>query len=452
MSSVWDVIPGRHGAEIFTPVETACRLTAMLPSGIWASPVVRILLLASKSGAVARQVFQKLMENLKECLPDEHERAEWILKNMLYVVCLDESAADLVRKRLYGTRNIKGNVRVVDRDDILTVFVDPRGEGLKFDVVIGNPPYQEVTQKGDHQATPLYPDFWRMAKALSPKHICMIMPSRWMKDSGAKGLKDFREEMLNDPQILELYDVEDSSYCFPGIDLKGGVCYLHWESGNTSLCKSTFRIGEQELISERALNEFDIFVRDPRALTILRKVSAKGERPLQVGATGLGTFGFNTNHPFEKYPSDDSVRLYTGHSSQAWIPRSEIKKKGRDLIDRYKVLSSNVCGEMGSWPATILSSQILIAGPPSACTHTYRILAEFQNADEAQNFANYAKSKFFRFLVYLRKPSITLKNSTFAFVPSLRMDRPWTDADLYDLYELTQAERDHIEKMIKEME
>ena len=129
---------------------------------------------------------------------------------------------------------------------------------MKFDVVVGNPPYQLSDGGAKASASPIYNLFVHQAKKLNPRFLTMIIPSRWF--GGGKGLNDFREEMLNDKRIRKIVDFEDANECFPGVDLAGGVCYFLWNRDSPGSCEVVNRHNTFEVVSTRALNEFKTFI------------------------------------------------------------------------------------------------------------------------------------------------------------------------------------------------
>ena len=168
---------------------------------------------------------------------------------------------------------------------------------MRFDVIIGNPPYQLDTGGSGRQAKPIYHKFISQAKKLSPRYLVMVIPSRWF--SGGFGLDDFRKEMLNDKRIKVLVDFENASDVFPGVDIAGGICYFLWEKDYAGDCTviSTYKGSKVSL--KRPLNEFKIFIRQSQSLPIIRKViesNKKSNKYLDNVIHSIKPFGLPTNY------------------------------------------------------------------------------------------------------------------------------------------------------------
>jgi site-specific DNA-methyltransferase (adenine-specific) len=279
----------------------------------------------------------------------------------------------------------------------------------------------------------------------------MIIPSRWM--AAGLGLGEFRAAMLGDPHIRRLVDYPDSSELFPGVKLMGGACYFLWDRDNPGLCETTLMRDGRELETvERRLDEFDILVRDSRALGILRKVRDKQEPSIFEVLSADKEFGLTSNFDdYEDDPFPSAIPLYAYQRGQrlvGWIDRKKITKS-TDLIDKWKVLIPAAGFESQILPTLVLSS-IRRAPDPSVCTQTYLFLAASSEA-EADHMESYVKTRFFRFLVWLRKVSQHATRSTYAWVPQQSWDRTWTDADLYEKYGITDDEQAFIESIIRPM-
>jgi site-specific DNA-methyltransferase (adenine-specific) len=163
---------------------------------------------------------------------------------------------------------------------------------MKFDVIVGNPPYQMSDGGYGRSASPMYHKFIQQAKKMNPRYLTMIIPSRWF--GGGNGLDDFRKEMLEDSRIRKLVDYENVSECFPGVDIAGGICYFLWDRDNKGLCEVKNILNGKKTISERNLNEFEIFIRNVNALSIIHKVISKKEKTMDEQVSSSKPFGLRT--------------------------------------------------------------------------------------------------------------------------------------------------------------
>lgn len=299
----------------------------------------------------------------------------------------------------------------------------------------------------------IYHLFVEQAKRLEPKFLAMVVPSRWM--AGGRGMDEFRKEMLNSGHLRSLTDFPDSGDAFPGVQIKGGICFFLWDDAHQGDCSVT-RVanGIEYKQAHRALDEFDIFVRDERALGILRKVIAKNEVSVLGLVSGDTPFGIATN--FEGWSEKaDSRRVALHLISKSkrrvgYIKRADIRKNV-DAIDMWKVLVPKAYGAGETFPHQILGKEI-VAKPPSVCTQSYLVVAPFQSEQAAQSFASYYRTRLFRFLVSLRKITQDAFSHMYSWVPQQPWDRKWTDEELYKKYGLTGEEIEYIEKMIRPME
>jgi len=475
--------------EVPTSPGITNQILELLPAWVWQDSTLRWLDPATTSGVFLREVGRRLMSGLETEFPDEVARRNHILHNMLFGIAQTKLSAELSRRTLYYSRlansdrysvsvfpTKEGNIvfqrnqhtfnhgacdmcgapesleRGDDRENYAYSFIHNKEvfDNMEFDVIIGNPPYQlEVPGTSD---VPIYQHFVRQAKSLEPRYISFIIPSRWF--AGGKGLDDFRSEMLADKNVRALVDYPNAADCFPGVEIKGGVCYFLRDRESTGTCTmTTVSGGVTSNPVERKLDEYDVFVRSASALPILGKVQAKGEKTLETIVSGQTPFGLHTNFTgYSAKAKKGSVKLYMNFGSkraERWVPRASVEKND-DLIDKWKVLIPMAYGAGETIPHQILG-QPLLSEPGSCCTQTYLVVGPVKDQAEAEHLEAYLRTRFVRFLVSLRKISQHAGRSTYSFVPAVDLTKSWTDADLYKRYGLTKKEIAYIESQVKAM-
>jgi site-specific DNA-methyltransferase (adenine-specific) len=478
---------------------------------LWSDPTVRFLDPVTKSGVFLREITSRLTQGLADWIPDLQDRVDHILTEQVFGIGITYLTSLMARRSVYcskhadGAHSIarsfdreEGNIwferlehtwsgdkclycgatkRDYDRgpeleshayafihtDDIETRLAELFGEDMHFDVVIGNPPYQLGQSGGDaigSFAMPIYQKFVDAAKALGPRYITMVIPSRWF--AGGRGLDVFRQEMLTDRRLRVLVDYPDSRDVFAGVDIAGGICYFLWDAGWNDRCEvtTTFSDGVAGEPMKRYLDEYDILVRYTEGVSILHRVLTKPEgeafESLAKRVAPIQPFSIRTN--FRGAKSDEGMTapvLIFQKGGTGWIERADIPRN-TEWVDQWKVFLSGTASEHGGQTdrsgTRRVFSRILIGGPGTACTETYLVANRFSTEPEAVNFAAYLRTKFVRFLVSLRTNTQHLYSERFAFVPDLPMDRLWTDAELYEKYGLTSDESEYMESRIRPMD
>ncbi len=320
---------------------------------------------------------------------------------------------------------------------------------MKFDVIVGNPPYQLSEGGFGRSASPIYQKFVQQAKKLSPRYLTMIIPSRWF--GGGKGLDEFRSQMLNDTHIRKIVDFEDSSEVFPGVSVAGGICYFLWERDYQGPCEIVNMNKGVEAVSTRRLNEFSTFIRHSQAVPIIRKILDRDERRMNEQVSAYKPFGLRT---YVKPQKSGDIVLYW-QQGEGPYRRKDITV-GIGMIDKWKVISSRSGHEHAGNPGPDGTRRVLaktIALPPgTVCTETYLVIGSYQTEEQARNLLMYMKTRFFRFLMSLFMYSHGITKETYALIPILDMTEHWTDVKLYKRYHLTQKEIDFIESKIRAME
>lgn len=479
--------------EVFTPPEVANQMLDMLPKEIWSDPNATFLDPACKSGVFLREIAKRLIKGLEDEFPDLDERLEHIFKKQLHGVAITELTSLLSRRSVYCSKypnsrysvvefdNAEGNIRFrhcehewaadgkckycgasreeYDRDLSLETHAyelihqdSPKGMfPMKFDVVIGNPPYQLDTAGAGRQARPIYNLFVSQAMKLKPRYLSMIIPSRWF--AGGMGLDAFREMMTTNGNIREMVDYVNAKDCFPQNSISGGVCYFLWDRDHPGDCAFTNISGAKSNTLVRRLDEWPVLVRYNDAVDIIRKVQEAGEPTLDEIGTALMPFGLSTKTrgSADREAEDDLVL----HSSAgiSYFPRRDLPK-GKELLSGYKVLMSKTGAEHAGEPDKdgrfrVLTKSMAVIGPDHICTHSYFIMGQFESEDEANNLLCYLKTKFVRFLVLQMMTSINVSKAVFAFVPQQDLTRQWTDEELFDKYELSKEERAFVDALIK---
>ena len=319
---------------------------------------------------------------------------------------------------------------------------------MKFDYVIGNPPYQISDGGAGVSATPIYNRFIEAIKTTHPGAICLIIPAKWY--SGGKGLDKFREEMLGDRHISTLVDYSNSLDVFPNVDVAGGVCYFVWKEAYNGKCKYTNYRNGKATTAYRDLNEFQTFIRYPVASEIVKKVKEDGELTLDKVVSSRKPFGLATTAKPMK--TGDITLRYNG--GRGPYKSTEIKV-GTEMIDQWKIIISRLTAEHAGQPAKdgkyrVLSTMELLK-PGEICSETYLVAGAFDSKEEATNYMDYLKTQFVRFLILQIAMTQQLSKASFAFVPCQDFTRKWTDKQLFKKYDLSSEEVNYIQGMIKEM-
>ena len=477
--------------EVFTPPGLANEMLDLLPSSIWNDKNAKFLDPFCKSGVFLREITKRLLEGLKKEMPDEQKRVNHILKNQVFGIAITELTALLSRRSLYCSKSAKseysicelfedaaGNViydtvkhtwkdghctfcgasrEANERDESLDAhayqFIHTENPekifNMKFDVIIGNPPYQMSDGGFGRSASPIYHEFVKQAKKLSPRYLAMIIPSRWF--SGGKGLDEFRSDMLNDKRLRKICDFENSSDVFPGVDVAGGICYFLWERDNPGECEIVNMSGEKPTSTIRPLNEFAVFVRNGSAVKLIRRITSKTAttRFLSERVSSRNPFGIPTNYP----PSDQGTPCW-------FIQRVGLKfAKNKDVYDEGKIL--------GKWKLLIPKAPIAgqtdfskpvgfyydgntrITKPGECCTDSWLVACAFDTKAEVLAFKSYLFTKTVRYLLLQTMVSQDVTRKNFCFIPDLeRYEGEYTDARLRKLWSITDEEWQDIDARI----
>ena len=502
--------------EVFTPPDVVNGMLDLLPQELFRDPNTTFLDPACKTGVFLREIAKRLLAGLEDKIPDLQERIDHIFHKQLFGIAITELTSLLSRRSLYCSKypngpysvtkfeDAEGNIRYKrinhtwgkdgkcvfcgasreqwDRGKSLETYAyefihtsNPKEIfNMKFDVIISNPPYQlSFGLKGANSsnAKSIYNLFIDRAIKLNPRYIVMIVPSRWMTKT-AQGIPEaWVDKMLLSNKYSIIHDFENVNDCFPGISLTGGVNYFLWDKSYDGKCHYYYHTSHDSEIIER----FDyldstnsgIVIRNPKSYSIIEKIEmVEGQYYLNIKNNFSGLV--SPKHFFDdsKYLTSNwkgyhdnisathNVKYYLNIERERtfkWISDDEIPKN-QETKDLYKTFIPAANGSED----TILGKPF-IGEPGSVCSQTFLVIGYDPvehnfSKEECENIISYIKTKFFRYLVSIKKKTQNGPRGVYQFVPLQDFSKPWTDEELYAKYKLTPKEIDFIESMIKPME
>jgi hypothetical protein len=494
--------------EVFTPPEFAGQMLDTLAiawaknnngASIWENSDLKFLDPCAKSGVYLREIVKRLNLGLTRAIPDLSERVNHILTNQVYGIGITALTSMLTRRTIYCSKNANnvhsivrgfgandGNVwfestehkwgkdkchfcgasrseyertfdlethayAFIHTDDVSALVQKMFGANMRFDVIVGNPPYQLSDGGASASARPIYHQFIEQAMNLEPRFVVMVTPSRWF--AGGKGLDDFRKSMLADRRLRVIVDYIQEKDAFPNVNINGGVNYFLWDRDHEGDCQiTTVAPGSKPGIPlVRPLNQFDIFVRRNESVPILQKVLAKGDKSFAERVSSRKPFGLATDFHGVTAPTAKRDIKFYGSGKVTWVSLDQLETN-HDWAKKWKVLIPRASDGNENYPLPIWDQAgPFVSGPSEACSETYLVASLAKTKGEAENIAAYMRTRFFRFMVSIRKGTQDNKASLFSFVPDIPMDKKWTDQELFDRYSLTPADIDFINSMIREM-
>jgi site-specific DNA-methyltransferase (adenine-specific) len=507
--------------EVFTPPEFANVMLDALAEAwaadragadIWADKSVRLLDPCTKSGVFLREITSRLTRGLESQIPDLRERVDHILTKQVFGIGTTYLTSLLARRSVYCSKHARGEHSIskafagdagniwfermehtwagdgcqfcgasrasLDRGqgfethayafihttDIRTRVAELFGEDMQFDVIIGNPPYQLNDAGFGTSAAPIYQLFVEQARKLEPRYLSLVIPARWF--AGGKGLDEFRASTLSDDRLRSIDDYLSASDVFPGVGLKGGVCYFLWDRDNPGPCRVTTHFKDWPIsTATRPLLEegADVFVRFNEGLSILKKVVAvesgqsgsltlPGSRRFDQLVSSRKPFGLQTTFKGNKTKSAGDLLIYQ-NGGTGYTPRSSISI-GTNLIDKWKIYVGRAApgtGNKDTYPHKILSTPF-IGEPGSISSETYLCIGPFDSQSEAESVLSYLSCRLTRLLILLHKPSQDTTRKVYTFVPTQAWTKRWSDEDLYARYALSASEIAFIETIVRPMD
>ena len=451
----------------------------------------RILEINSKSGLyplyMAYSIYRARVAGLltsPSSIEDEQRIWDKVVAENIFVICKTPMAKSITKRTLIGFRKAKVNTRyfedlinqIKNKPELFIKKVDKFVlerigiKDMKFNAVVGNPPYQLVGGSGGTNDSPIYQYFCQVAKKITPQYISLIIPSRWFAAGRDNLLGDFRKQMLNDGNVRKLVTFDDSKVLFSNVEIKGGCCYYIEDLNYKGDCEYTLVESESIQTERISLNAFDVLIRHPRLAKIVKKImDIIKDAPCVDSIISSDTpFGIptkptnNAKTQFTLTPhkiDDNSVALYYVEDLKrciAYVDRHSIKKNYQD-IDKPKAFIPEAGG---SGNDTKVLGNPEYAPANSVCSQSY-LYAAFSSDEEAINFTKYIRTRFLRVLVSAKKITQHATNRVYSYVPlqdfTNQSNIDWNksiheiDQQLYAKYNLSEDEIEFIEKMIKLM-
>jgi site-specific DNA-methyltransferase (adenine-specific) len=493
-TDILDCIASLGKDEVFTPPKLANQMLDLLPVEIWSNKETRILDPVSKTGVFLREAAKRLDEGLKEVIKDADQRRSHIFQNMLYGIAITDLTSLISRRTLYYSKQAnnehsvfqfnseEGNIQYNEtkhtfkknscihcgasqesfeyderRESYAYQFIHEEVDfDMKFDVIIGNPPYhiKDGSGKDGNAYTQIYNLFVEQSIKLKPRYLCMITPSRWFVTG--KGLDKFRKNMLSSRNFRTLVHHQNAKDVFESQEIIGGVSYFLWDMQYEGMCEIISKSNNDIISSsKRYLDDFgDILIIKEESVSVIKKVKkvessflndkVASRNPFGIPSTIIG--GSNKN-------SKDSIKIYTKQQESSWIEEKHISRN-HEWINKYKVIVGKAYGAdvSGPGPYKVINTPI-IAEPGSVCSESKLVIGAYKTKAEAIFMAEYMCTKFARFMLNTLKVTQNMTKSTFAHVPQQEYKKKLlTDEFLFKKYNLSPEEIDYIENNFIELD
>ena len=511
-------------SEIITPFEVVKKMVELLPEEVFTNLNNRFIDVSTKSGIYLKYIFFNLLHKLPNIqlsknnnqldyeLDEDYDftnlddKKRFILRYMIYGIATSELSFLTSKRTLYENinenedsekngkilskpifKNWEGNIvyKKLNNEeywfletDIETInkeltknIILKKDKEMKFNVIIGNPPYQKNDGGGKgNNSKPIYNLFIDKSKELKPNYMSFIIPSRWM--SGGRGLDNFRKSMLNDKRFKKIIDFKNSLDCFSNVDIKGGICYFLWELKYANKCEYTIKKkekGKEIIVSNqyRDLNKYDVLIRDNKAINILEKVLNK----IELFNKKRNIVYMNKKVSSQSFYADMNARLFQkelkyneniylkGNGYKVYVNKDTFPKSNNGIgyIEKDLITKTNIGKYINNHKVFIpktfreLKNKPFYGEPNSICSETYIVIDICKNKKEANNLINYFNTDLVSFLIKQKKITHNSSKETYSFIPSLNMKYNWTNEKLYKLFNISNSEIEYMSKSIKDM-
>lgn len=451
--------------EIVTPTKVVKAMVDLLPEEVWNSET-RFLDLACKGGEYLREVYDRLMETeiIQAKFPDAIERSNHILLNQIYGIALSPVSVERTKKKLLGCG---ANIRIISnytnkmrglnlgsksdgkQKNIKDIIEEEFGADMKFDVVIGNPPYQESTGSGLNESggKALFDKFISKGVDISNRIVCMITPTKWIAGNQSDFV-NLRAKLLEGNHMVKMVDYMNAKDIFPGRSIAGGVSYFLYDKKRTAQTEFTTVLGDA-YTHERELNRDGIIPRHAVGESVINKIK-------QVDKNFLASHIYKNKWNLPTDYCEGSIVPQSADDIKVITPQGEYYAKSSefDMMEtgHYKVMFTRVITEHAVEPGKnntykILSS-IRVIEPNEICNASYMVVDGISKKEYAGNIKTYLETKFVRFLILQTLFGIGLTADRFQFVPVQDFSKSWSDNMLYEKYDLTKEEIGFIENVI----
>ena len=490
--------------EVFTPPDVVNKMLDLLPQEIWSNKDITFLDPFTKSGVFLREIAKRLIIGLAEEIPDLQQRLDHIFHYQLFGMAITELTSLLSRRSLYCSKypnckfsvskfeTIEGNIRFrkvshtwkngrctfcgaqqdkYDRGrdleshayELIHTDHPERIFNMKFDVVIGNPPYQLSDGSGasTDASAPLYHKFILNSISLNPKYLCMIVPSKWMV-GGRTELNSFRKQMISDTHLKVMVDYENEKDCFPGVHIDGGVNYFLWQKDYNGPVDYTFICSNGDVVKSRRYlksDDSEFVIRDTRIFDILKKTNKCKSFATIVSKTrpyGIRKYLFNDpsrypNSGLSEKPFSNSIKIYGvkgikggAKRTVGYIRRSTVTANA-DHIDMYKIFFTTSYST-----GAFIPPDAILGMPGETCTETFLEIGPFNTKEEQQNCFDYINTNFFRFFLFYGKGTMQVSQKVFTHIPLIDFKKKWTDEELLKYFDLNEEQISFMDKVAKE--
>ena len=487
-ADIFDYIPMQEQNRVFTPKKVVAKMLDMLEEEnpeIFQSTRRKFLDPYSKSGLFLAGIVKRLYQNLRPRFRSEKDCLMHILSNQIYAW----SPSDPLRKSSINTvigfmrfnrndyepkdkRSLENNFLnynpmnekgEINYEQVLEHIQKCWGEDMKFDVIIGNPPYQ----LGRRQ---IYADFYRMAVDLKPDLLCMVFPVGWQKPTNTNGLSQLNNEKYKrDRHLIRIdnYYEDGPDRLFPNVGTGGVNIVLRDSHKDNGGDIEKFEYGQMvgRVVLPISQEESD---KPDELKSLLARVDysnnmeqlGSSSKPYNFRADPLRApqvYGITLENDRQR---QDDVRLFGllprggrgyKYTSRATIPRISPN------IDTYKLFVPKAWGNMSKNAGLGGSySNIGIARPGDICSETFIEFGPFKSDEEARKMAKYFFTKFFRALLFLAKDSQNTAKEKYKFIPLPDLSKPYfnksiaeIDEALFEEYNIPQEIREFIRKNIQ---